>query len=262
MPSFVKGGTTYSDPVGPNVYLRSTQDVKKESYSVAAGSVATETINGITGQKVLQKGEVMAKITSGPDAGKVGPFQAAGTSEQQVLTKAGTVSGGTFTLSFGGQTTAPIAWNATAAQVSAALELLSTIGDDNVDVTGGPIASTPFTIVFQGALSGDTSPITADATLLTGAGAGVTPSTSVVGVAGAVDGRGVLANIVGINDTYLPWQLLEHDEQIAVTYECTAVQAWCFERSAAGVRIVLTNTTAAALQRGGAAGKGVDVSFK
>jgi hypothetical protein len=31
-------------------------------------------------------------------------------------------------------------------------------------------------------------------------------------------------------------------------YECTAVQAWCTERDAAGARIALTNTTADAMR--------------
>jgi hypothetical protein len=66
--------------------------------------------------------------------------------------------------------------------------------------------------------------------------------------AGVADGRQTLTNIVGLNDTFLPWQLLEHDVEIAVAYECTAVQAWCFERDAAGARIALTNTTADAMR--------------
>lgn len=138
MPSFTKGGGART-PFGSNEYLRSTQDVKKESYTCAAATVPNETIDGVT-QKVLKPGEVMAKITSGADAGKVGPF-----------------------------------------------------------------------------------------------------------MAGVTDGRQTLTNIVGLNDTWLPWQLMEHDNEIAVTYEATAVQAWCFERDASGVRIALTDTTAAAM---------------
>jgi hypothetical protein len=149
MPSFTKGGGART-PFGSNEYLRSTRDVKKESYTVASATVPNETIDGVV-QKMLLPGEIMAKITSGADAGKVGPF-----------------------------------------------------------------------------------------------------------MAGVTDGRQTLANIVGINDTWLPWQLMEHDNEIAVTYEATAVQAWCFERDAGGLRIALTNTTAAAL----VAQKGMGVQFK
>lgn len=149
MASFTKGGAG-RQPFGKNSFLRSTQDVKWESYTLSAASVPTETIDGTT-QKVLQSGEVLAKITSGGEAGKVGPFQA-----------------------------------------------------------------------------------------------------------GATDGRQTAANIVGINGTFLPWQLLERDVEVAATYECTAFQGWCFERDSGGVRIALTNTTADAMR----GTKGLDVHFK
>jgi hypothetical protein len=150
MPAFVKGGSART-PFGVNEYLRSTQDVKKESYTVAASTIPSETIDGFAGQKVLQPGTVMAKITSGGESGKIGPFQAL-----------------------------------------------------------------------------------------------------------AVDGRQTLANIVGLNDTFLPWQLIERDVEVAVSYECTAVQGWCFELDSAGLRIVLTNTTADAMR----SVKGLDIRFK
>lgn len=150
MPSFVKGPGPGWAPFGKNNFLRSTQDVKTESYTLAAATVATETINGVAGQKVVQPGEVLAKITSGPDAGKVGPYQA-----------------------------------------------------------------------------------------------------------GATDGRQTAANIVGLCRDWMPWQTMEHDMDVAAVYECTAVQAWCFERDAAGARIALTNTTADAMR----GTKGLDIMF-
>lgn len=136
MPSFDTSGSGVRTPFGKNQYLRSTKGVKTESYTCAKASVVAETIDGDATQKVLQPGEVIAKITSGADSGKVGPFQATVT-----------------------------------------------------------------------------------------------------------DGRQTTANIVGINDTFLPWQLMERDVEIAVTYDAAVVQAWCFERNAAGARIALTNTT-------------------
>ena len=66
MASFTKGGAA-STPFGKNVFLRSTQDVKWESYTLSAASVPTETIDGFT-QKVLQSGEVLAKIHSGDES--------------------------------------------------------------------------------------------------------------------------------------------------------------------------------------------------
>ncbi len=120
MPAFVKG-PNYRQPFGRNEFLRSTQDIKTESYTVSAASVPEVEIDGHT-QKVLQTGTVMARITSGAEEGKVGPFDAL-----------------------------------------------------------------------------------------------------------ATDGRQTAANIVGLNNTFLPWQLMERDVEIAVVYEATAVQAWCFE---------------------------------
>ena len=109
------------------------------------------TINGNAGQKILQPGTVMAKITSGGDSGKIGPFSAA-----------------------------------------------------------------------------------------------------------ATDGRQTAANIVGINTTFLPWQLIERDVEVAVAYECTAVQAWCYEYNGSNAVITLTNTTADACR----GVKGLDIHFK
>lgn len=140
MPSFQRGPSPANyAPFGKNEFLRSTQDVKTESFTVAASTVPTETIDG-SSQKILQPGTVMAKITSGDDAGKIGPFQA-----------------------------------------------------------------------------------------------------------GATDGRQTLANIVGLNITFLPWQLLERDVEVSVAVECRAVQAWCIEYDATPARVALTNTTAAGM---------------
>lgn len=149
MPSF-QPGPNLRTPIGRNQYLRSTQDVKTESYTVAASTVPVEAIDGAADQKILQPGEVLAKITSGPDSGKVGPFQPGGT-----------------------------------------------------------------------------------------------------------DGRELTANIVGLNNTFLPWQLMERDVEVAAVYECAAVQGWCFERNAAGARIALADATADAMR----GTKGLDIRF-
>jgi hypothetical protein len=75
-------------------------------------------------------------------------------------------------------TTDPLLWDATAAQVQAALEGLSIIGTGNVAVTGGPGASAPFTIEFTGALAGvNTMELTSDATGLSGGASMATVTT-------------------------------------------------------------------------------------
>lgn len=149
MSTFVKGGST-STPFGRNEFLRSTQDVKTESYTVAAASVPARTIDGVPGQKILQPGTVMAKITSGGDSGKIGPFSAA-----------------------------------------------------------------------------------------------------------ATDGRQTAANIVGLELTFLPWQLVERDVEVSVVVQATAVQSWCIEHDAGNLPVALTNTTADAMR----GGKRVHINF-
>jgi len=64
-----------------------------------------------------------------------------------------TTTGGTFTLTFDGQTTAPIAYNATAATVRTALQALTNVGTGQIAVTGGPGPANAWTITFQGTLA-------------------------------------------------------------------------------------------------------------
>lgn len=81
---------------------------------------------------------------------------------------------------------------------------------------------------------------------------------------GVTDGRSAAANIVGLNLTFLPWQTIERDVEVSAVYEASAVQGWCLEYTAAGgtTAQALSNATATAMQRGGAAGKGVDITWK
>lgn len=79
-------------------------------------------------------------------------------------------TGGTFTLTYSGQTTAAIAFDATAAAVENALEALSNIGVDEALVTGA--AGGPYTVTFAGTLAGlDLTQMTASSALLTGGSA-------------------------------------------------------------------------------------------
>lgn len=154
MSTFVKGGST-GTPFGRNEILRSTKPVPRtESYTFAASTLPAITIDGVTGQKILQPGMALAKITSTAESGKVGPFQT-----------------------------------------------------------------------------------------------------------GATDGRQLVANLVGINFTFLPWQLIERDVEVSAIYDGALVQAWCFELDAGGLAIALGNTQATAMSRGGAAGKKIDISW-
>ncbi len=73
----------------------------------------------------------------------------------------GGATGGTFTLSFNGQTTSPaISATATPAQVQSALAALTYIGSGNVSVSAGPNgAAGTYTVVFQALWLEPTSPL-------------------------------------------------------------------------------------------------------
>ncbi|WP_278465791.1 LamG-like jellyroll fold domain-containing protein [Gimesia maris] len=92
-----------------------------------------------------------------------------GSNEVQVVTLGGTAAtGGTFTLTFNGETTATIAYNADAATVQSALEGLSSYGSGDFAVTGS--AGGPWTVTFTGSLAGtNVSLMTINVTNLTGA---------------------------------------------------------------------------------------------
>lgn len=246
MADFVKGGAALT-PFGNNEFLRSTKNVQVESYTVSKATITAVTIDTVTGQKVLPKGMVMAKITSTAEAGKVGPYMG-GTpvNEVQTITVTGTPAGGTFRLSFRGQATAALAFNANAAAIQAALLDLPGVGPTDLAVTGAG----PFTVTFGGNLAGQSvDQIALDTNSLTGgtnpsvAIATTTQGTPTTGL--ATDGRQDPLNIVGINQTFLPWQTMERDVEIAVVYGGVAVQAWCFEYDAAGLPVALSNATAA-----------------
>ncbi|MEX0714117.1 MAG: hypothetical protein WD278_17395, partial [Pirellulales bacterium] len=86
---------------------------------------------------------------------------------QQIVLPAAT--GGNWTLSFNGQTTGPIPFNATAMQVQSALQNLGTIGFGNVAVTGAGTPASPFLVTFQGAKAAtDVPAITANGNGLSG----------------------------------------------------------------------------------------------
>jgi hypothetical protein len=81
----------------------------------------------------------------------------AGTDEVQTITIGGTPTGGTFTLTFGGFTTAPIPWSATnatlLASIDAALEALPNIGAGGVATAAGTLTAGigTITVTFNGA---------------------------------------------------------------------------------------------------------------
>lgn len=96
--------------------------------------------------------------------------------EVQTITVTGTPTGGSFTLTFSGQTTAPIAFNASAANVQTALTALSNVGTGNVTCGGGALPATAVTATFGGDLAGENIPQMTATSSLTG---GTTPAVAV-----------------------------------------------------------------------------------
>jgi hypothetical protein len=108
----------------------------------------------------------------------------AATNEVQTVTITGVPTGGTFTLTYAGQTTAPIAYNAPTANVQSALTALPPIGAGNVVVGGS--AGGPYTVTFQGALAGtNVNAMTAASALTGGTNPAVAVTTSTPGTTGA-----------------------------------------------------------------------------
>lgn len=85
---------------------------------------------------------------------------------------------GTFTLTFAGQTTGAIDFDAVAGDVEAALEALSNLAPGDVACTEGPLGTAPVTATFAGVRERENVPLmTADGALLVGEDAAVTVTT-------------------------------------------------------------------------------------
>lgn len=148
---------------------------------------------GVLGDFSVENGAVNFVITGaatrdGNQWGR-GPYavdRAVGTDEVQRATISGTPTGGNFTLTFNGQTTANIAYNATAAAVQTALQALSTVGAGNVTVTGGPGPGTPYTFTFTNDLGQANQPaLTATASFTGGTSPAIAITTITPGTAPA-----------------------------------------------------------------------------
>lgn len=117
---------------------------------------------------------------AGEPAADIAPAQPLCTStEVQTVTITGTPTGGSFTLTFDGQTTGAIDFDATAAELKTALDGLSNLVALDTTTAGGPLPGTAVTVTFAttGAYAGmDVPQMTADGALLTG---GTSPTVTV-----------------------------------------------------------------------------------
>ncbi|MFH8483607.1 hypothetical protein [Streptomyces sp. NPDC018055] len=160
--------------VGFVVILRKGDKPGNNSMDVFPIRVATLSPQ-YTAENEAAKFMATCSITSRPLQGA--PVPAAGTNEVQTVTITGTPTGGTYTLTFSGQTTSGIAFNAAAAAVQSALVALSNIESGDVTCAGGPHPGTPVTVTFGGQYAGaDVPQMTASAASLTG---GTSPAVNV-----------------------------------------------------------------------------------
>ena len=73
--------------------------------------------------------------------------------EVQTIAITGSPTGGTFTLTYSGQTTSAIAYNASDSDIQSALEALSNIEVGDVTCAGGALPATAVTVTFNGSLA-------------------------------------------------------------------------------------------------------------
>lgn len=105
------------------------------------------------------------------------------TNEVQTVQISGTPTGGTYTLTFEGQTTGNIAFDATSATVQTALRLLKGLENVVVATGAGSPPDVTHTITYHG-LNRNVAQITADITNLTGGTPAKAEATTTPGVAG------------------------------------------------------------------------------
>jgi hypothetical protein len=190
-----------TDSLGPMVDF-----LASEKYTVKRGGVTldyTKFSPDANGDRIIKAGTILSKITA---SGLYGPYRGT-TEEVQSVTITGSPTGGTFTLTYSGQTTAAIPYNATAAQVQTALEALSNIGVGDVVVAGGPGPGSAFSVTFAGALANtDVAAMTATPSLTGGSTPSVTIGTTTAGGgAGAADGLDVAKGLLFAGDMNVRW---------------------------------------------------------
>lgn len=106
-----------------------------------------------------------------------GIFEGNYTDEVQTLSITGTPTGGTFTITYDGQTTAALDFDATATEVKNALEALTNIGVGQITCTGGALPGASIVITFGGNLANTNVSLMTTTDSLTG---GTTPASAIV----------------------------------------------------------------------------------
>lgn len=192
-------------------------------YSAIYGS----SLQAVTGF-VVPIGSFLTKSTGDPTKVKV--YQGLGVNQNDVQTVSitGSPTGGTFTLTFNGQTTTAIPFNASAAVVAAALAALSNVGGGNVSASGGPEPGTPVVVTFIGLLGNVVQPaMTANSGGLTG---GSSPTATVTHTTPGTTGESIIGVFDGPDRDYFN-NTVAADEPVpiyfhSVSFDVSKLQNW------------------------------------
>jgi hypothetical protein len=178
-PNQVKSLTKFTTQSRPYFRIegQSINDVDGDTHVVIYKAKITDSLEGefadgtffvtsCSGQGLGDVNDRLYTITWNETASSID----AGTNEIQLISSNGT--GGTFTVTYSGQTTTALAWNVSAADLQLALEALSNVAPGDVLVTGDVGA---WYVTFQGSLAEtNVTQMTLGVGSLTGGGAAVT----------------------------------------------------------------------------------------
>lgn len=203
---YVIGGGTGADEVQTLTMTAVAGDVYRVTFGgettddILVGSDAASVQTILEGLSGIGAGNVVVGGTSLLDGPLTLTFQGdlaginvaaatvvGGTNAKQTIAIDDLSGGGTFTLTFGEETTAGIAYDADAAAVRSALETLANVGVGNVKVTGGPGPSADWVVEWANDLGHSVQSLLAgDGSLLTGGSTDVTVTETVAGASKTV----------------------------------------------------------------------------
>ena len=222
-------------------------DATSLNYATTVPPVPYSTFYNAQGIPVLNVpiGTFLSKSTVDPT--KVKAYQGLGTNVNavQAISVTGGPTGGTFTLTYNGVTTAAIPYNATATQIATALQALTSVGSPaNLSAAGGQLPGTPVSVTFQGALGNQPQALlTANGSGLTG---GTAPAVTVTSTTTGSTAESIIGVFDGPDRDFFGNSNVGYDEPIpiyfhAVSFDISKLQNWA--QFGAAAQAALPNCT-------------------
>ncbi len=171
-----------------NVTVTQSSPVWRATF---AGDLASTNVGMISGTDVDMSGGDATTVTIAETVVGVDNVN-----EIMSITESGTVSGGTFTITFDGEETGAIPYDSTAATVELHMESLDNIPQGECSAAGGAIPGAPITLTFSGTLAGNQPIIVIDSTSLTGSTPVYVAATDTPGVDAVAE-----VNTIVVNDS-------------------------------------------------------------